>query len=142
MFFTGSYERTLDGKGRLVLPPKVRTKLPEGGFLVPLNDCLGLYPAEAFKALVDRMTDQVRNEEMPAKALVAFTSSAEEVELDAQGRIGLTPRLRTKVGLDSNDVVVVGASSHVQIWTAARWNEQEDDLTESVAPILDRGLAF
>lgn len=142
MFFTGSYERTLDGKGRLVLPPKVRSKLPEGGFLVPLNGCLGLYPAEAFKDLVDRMTARVRNEQMPADALVAITSSAEEVELDAQGRIGLPPRLRSRAAIDTNDVVVVGASNHVQIWNTARWAENEDARTTSVAPMLDRGLAF
>jgi MraZ protein len=125
--FTGNYERTLDGKGRLVLPPKHRTKLPEGGFLAPLGDCLRLYPADEFQRLLDRMTEQARNGEVDPGALLGVSSSAEEVEPDAQGRIGLPPRLRSKAGLGT-DVVVVGAVNHVQIWNADRWADQSEDL--------------
>ena len=126
--FTGNYERTLDGKGRLVLPPKHRTKLPEGGFLVPLGGCLRLYPADEFQRLLDRMTEQARSGEVREAAVLAISSSAEEVEPDAQGRVGLPPRLRTKAEMTNNEVVVVGNVGHVQIWSAERWAAQVDDL--------------
>ena len=126
--FTGNYERTLDGKGRLVLPPKHRSKLPEGGFLVPLGGCLRLYPADEFQDLLDRMTEQARSGEVREAAVLAISSSAEEVEPDAQGRIGLPPRLRTKAELTNNEVVVVGNYRHVQIWSAEKWAAQVPDL--------------
>ena len=126
--FTGNYERTLDGKGRLVLPPKHRTKLPEGGFLVPLGGSLRLYPAEEFQRLLDRMTEQARSGELREAAVLAISSSAEEVEPDNQGRIGLPPRLRAKAELTNNEVVVVGNVGHVQIWSAAKWASQVDEL--------------
>ena len=126
--FTGNYERTLDGKGRLVLPPKHRTRLPEGGFLVPLGGCLRLYPADEFQRLLDRMTEQARSGEVREAAVLAISSSAEEVEPDAQGRIGLPPRLRNKAEMTNNEVVVVGNVGHVQIWSAAKWSAMVDDL--------------
>jgi MraZ protein len=125
--FTGNYERTLDGKGRLVLPPKHRTKLPEGGFLVPLGECLRLYPADEFQRLLTRMTEQARSGEVAPAAVLAISSSAEEVEPDAQGRIGLPPRLRTKADL-ATEVVVVGAYEHIEVWSAERWAAQLDEL--------------
>jgi MraZ protein len=137
--FTGNYERTLDGKGRLVLPPKHRSKLPEGGFLVPLGGCLRLYPADEFQDLLDRMTVQARNGEVREAAVLAISSSAEEVEPDAQGRISLPPRLRTKAELTNNEVVVVGNVRHVQIWSAEKWAAQAPDLEQQAEEAAQSG---
>lgn len=136
--FTGNYERTLDGKGRLVLPPKHRARLPGGGYLTPHADCLGLYPAEEFEAMLQRMTDQVRAGQLDRGALVGMSSSAEEVELDAQGRIGLPPRLRAFAALES-DVVVAGAVDHVEIWSATRWAQQGTAFTDRAVAALAEG---
>src|SRR5690606_7710532 len=105
----------------------VRTKLPEGGYLLPLNDCLGLYPKDVFRELIDRKTEEVRTGEMSMKALRRITSSAEEVDIDAQGRVGIPPRLREKTGIEANDVVVVGANTYVEIWSATQWTAEEED---------------
>jgi MraZ protein len=135
--FTGNYERTLDGKGRLVLPPKHRAKLPEGGYLTPHAGCLALWPAAEFQAMLGRMTEQVRHGQLDRTALMGISSSAEEVELDAQGRIGLPPRLRAFAGLDA-DVVVAGAVDHVQIWSKPRWSDESPSFTDSaVAAFAD-----
>jgi MraZ protein len=136
--FTGTYERTLDGKGRLVLPPKHRAKLPGGGYLTPHAGCLAFWPADAFEAMLRRLTEQVRDGSLERAALVGISSSAEEVELDAQGRIGLPPRLRGFAGLEA-DVVVAGAVDHVQIWDAARWRDESPTFTESAVTAFAEG---
>lgn len=137
--FTGNYERTLDGKGRLVLPPKHRSKLPGVGFLAPRGDRLGLYPPQEFEDMLDRVTERVRNGEVHPDALIGLSSSAEEVELDAQGRIGLPPRLRAKAGFETNEVVVVGAVRHIEIWSAARWAERNEALEAKAAEAIAQG---
>ncbi|HEX7094477.1 MAG TPA: hypothetical protein VF183_01250 [Acidimicrobiales bacterium] len=138
--FTGNYERTLDGKGRLVLPPKYRTKLPEGGYLAPLGDHLGLYPSQEFEDMLERVTERVRNGEVDQDALFGLASLAEEVQVDGQGRVGLPPRLRAKAGLDdNNEVVVVGAVKYVQIWNAARWAERQEAIETSAAAAIAAG---
>jgi MraZ protein len=139
--FTGNYERTLDGKGRLVLPPKHRTKLPEGGFLVPLGGALRLYPADAFQEMLDRLTDEARRGERSPGAVLAISSSAEEVEPDAQGRIGLPSRLRAAADLGT-DVVVVGAYRHIEVWSAERWAARQDELQVQADDAAKSGMTY
>lgn len=136
--FTGTYERSLDGKGRLVLPPKHRAKLPEGGFLTPHDGCLALFPSDVFEEMLTRMREQVRTGELSNAALRGASSSAEEVELDAQGRIMLPPRLRAHASLQS-DVVVTGVFDHIQIWSTDAWQEASPHFTESAIAVLADG---
>ena len=70
------------------------------------------------------------NGEMREAAVLAISSSAEEVEPDAQGRIGLPTRLRAKAELNNTEVVVVGNVNHVQIWSAEKWAAQVPDLEQ------------
>jgi MraZ protein len=83
------------------------------------------------------VTEQVRLGQLDRTALVGISSSAEEVELDAQGRIGLPPRLRAFAGLEA-DVVVAGVFDHVQIWSRPRWSDESPGFTDSaVAAFAD-----
>jgi MraZ protein len=136
--FTGTYERSLDGKGRLVLPPKHRARLPEGGYLAPHAGCLALFPTEVFQEMLAHMREQVRKGELERSALVGASTSAEEVELDAQGRIVLPPRLRAFAALEG-DVVVTGVYDHVEIWSAAAWSAAADGFTESAVTVFANG---
>ncbi len=136
--FTGTYERSLDGKGRLVLPLKHRAKLPEGGFLAPHADCLALFPANVFEELLAHMRDQIREGRLDRDALVGVSTSAEEVELDAQGRIVLPPRLRAFAALEG-DVVVAGVYDHIEIWSAAAWSNAVGGFTDSAVSVLASG---
>lgn len=136
--FTGTYERSLDGKGRLVLPPKHRAKLPGGGYLTPHAGCLALFPADVFEEMLSHMREQVRQGELERAALVGAATSAEEVELDAQGRIVLPPRLRTFASLET-EVVVTGVYDHIEIWGASSWNDASRGFTDSAVSVFATG---
>jgi MraZ protein len=138
LVFTGTYERSLDGKGRLVLPPKLRAKLPEGGYLTPHAGCLALFPSQVFEEMLARMREQVRTGELERAALVGASTSAEEVELDAQGRIVLPPRLRSFAALE-NEVVVTGVYDHIEIWSAASWQLASGSFTDSAVTVFANG---
>ena len=84
------------------------------------------------------MREQVRRGELERSALVGASTSAEEVELDAQGRIVLPPRLRAFAGLET-DVVVTGVYDHVEIWAATAWNEAAGGFTESAVHVFANG---
>ena len=51
--FVGTFEHSLDDKGRLVLPSVFRGRLSDGAFLTPYESCLALWPEEEFRAFVD-----------------------------------------------------------------------------------------
>lgn len=136
--FVGTYEHTIDAKGRLVLPAKFRNRLPDGGYLAPHASGLALWPPAAFEEMVDRLALQVRAGEVDPDALVGITANADEVSADAQGRILLSPRLR-EMGALAAEVVLLGARDHIQIWSIEAWRQRRDAVTQSATSALAAG---
>lgn len=134
--FVGTFEHTLDEKGRLVLPSAFRGRLADGGFLTPYENCLALWAPDDFRGFVDRLQDKVRAGEAKPNALRVFTANASEVRPDSQGRIGVAPRLRDYAGL-TGEVTLTGAIDHVELWHPPRWSEVstlgEENLADAVA---------
>lgn len=118
--FVGTFEHSLDGKGRVVLPAAFRNQIAERGFLSQYEGCLGVWTAEGFADMAARLTDKVRGQEASNQAIRAFSSSATEVVPDSQGRIFIPQRLRERANLD-REVVIIGALQHIEIWDAQRW---------------------
>lgn len=132
--FVGTFEHSLDDKGRVVLPTTFRSRLAEGGFLTPYQNCLALWTPENFEDFVERLREKLRNQEAAPNALRALTANAAEIKPDGQGRIAIPPRLRASAGLDSGAVVLTGSLDHIELWNAERWN---DISTEGEASLAD-----
>lgn len=128
--FVGTFEHSLDGKGRVVLPVAFRHQLADRGFVSQYQGCLGLWTEEGFNDVAARLTAKVREGLAPQDAVRAFAADATEVRPDAQGRIFLPQRLRDYAGL-ARDVVIIGAVDRVEIWEAERWARLRSDADES-----------
>jgi len=135
--FVGTFEHSLDDKGRVVLPTTFRSRLAEGGFLTPYENCLALWTPKDFEDFVERLREKLRNQQAGPNALRALTANAAEIKPDGQGRIAIPPRLRSTAGLDSGAIVLTGALDHVELWNGDRWNqissEGEASLADAVA---------
>ena len=129
--FVGTFEHSLDDKGRVVLPSTFRDRLAVKGFLSQFDRCLGLWTEEGFADVARRLTERIRAGEAPQDAMRAFAANAHEVRPDSQGRITIPQRLRDFAGLE-RDAVVIGAIDRVEIWDAARWADQADQADESL----------
>lgn len=129
--FVGTFEHSLDDKGRVVLPSTFRDRLAVKGFLSQFDRCLGLWTEEGFADVAQRLTERIRAGEAPQEAMRAFAANAHEVRPDSQGRITIPQRLRDFAGLE-RDAVVIGAIDRVEIWDAARWADQADQADESL----------
>jgi MraZ protein len=136
--FVGSFEHTLDDKGRLILPASFRAKLAEGAFVTPLDHCLAILPAAEFDRMADALEDRVATGEVNVNALRAFASQADEVVPDSQGRVRLLPHLREIAGLD-RAVVVTGALRRIEVWDPERWANVSPEGTEKLADAIERG---
>ena len=127
---TGEYMHTLDAKGRLAVPSRLRDELG-GVFYVTLSmdRCLSAYSAESWQ----RFSDKVKQRRM--RPLFAF---AARCEADAQGRILLPQNLRDYAGL-TKDVTIVGCNNHAELWDSARWNEIHDaEMTpDNIAAVME-----
>lgn len=126
----GAHERTLDEKGRVVLPPGFRRTLEGTAFLVRLDGCLGLWNRKQFDAATERVRDSVRMGVAPKNAMRAFFGRVFEAAVDAQGRLLLPAELRAEAALD-RDVTVAGLKEHIEIWDADRWRAMTAEVEDS-----------
>jgi len=120
--FLGTHTPRLDAKGRLALPARFRPDLENGLVLTKGQErCLFVFPLPEFT----RITDALRSAPVTARAVrdysrVFFASASHEVP-DGQGRITVPPALREYAGLSQN-CVVIGANTRVEIWDAQAWD--------------------
>lgn len=138
MALTGTYERTVDDKGRIAVPKQLReaftsrnatekNNTAEQGtthlFVGPGNDqALVLYAPEDFDKLAQRMDASSSTRADVLKYERFFFSRAEKVELDGQGRIRIPERLAAFAKLQ-RDVMLLGVRDHAEIWDKALWTE-------------------
>jgi MraZ protein len=132
----GEYQHSLDAKGRLSFPAKLREALGTQ-FVVTkgLDNCLFVYRLEEWKTLEEK-TAQLPTSKARRIQRFLFAGAA-LVEPDKQGRVLLPQNLREYAGL-TDDVTVVGVSTRAEIWDTARWTAVNSELTsESVAEAMD-----
>ncbi len=144
--FMGEFQHTIDTKGRVIVPAKFREGLGEKFVATKgLDKCLFLYPMEEWRQLEQKMK-LLPTTKSDARAFMRFFfSGATECEVDKQGRILLPGNLRGHAKLEK-DVVVIGVSSRVEIWSQEEWNaysEQSEDTYEDLAEkIVDFDLGI
>ena len=136
--FVGTHERALDDKGRLVLPAKFRSHFSDGGYISKGRGCVDLHTVEGFEEMASRLTEQMKAKELDVRVASQVMASAEEVRLDAQGRVTLSLRLREFASLEG-EVAVCGFNERISIWNATEWASMEDDLDPSVVEALWHG---
>jgi MraZ protein len=136
--FVGTFEHSLDDKGRVVLPSTFRVQMNDKGYLSQWDKCLGLWTEDDFADVARRLTEKVRAGEAPQEAIRAFSANAHEVRPDTQGRITIPQRLREFAHLE-RDAVVIGAIDRIEIWDAGRWGDQsglaDDSLIQAVTAL-------
>jgi len=138
----GEYLHTVDPKGRLIMPSKFRDGLGEK-FVVTkgLDNCLFVYPMEEWQALEQKLKS-LPFTKADARAFVRFFfSGATECELDKQGRILLPANLREYGKLDK-DVVVIGVSSRVEIWSKDQWEQYNTQTEVSYEAVAEKLVDF
>ena len=121
-FFTSEYECKLDAKGRLVLPARIKTQLPEpngeGQELVirrGFEQCLIIYPMVEFKKVFSKISGLNEFNEEYRKLQRNFLAGVVTVELDSNGRFLIPKNMLTYAQVDK-DAMLVGTGNKVEIW--------------------------
>ncbi|MGB0114729.1 MAG: hypothetical protein WBP59_16035 [Ilumatobacteraceae bacterium] len=116
--FVGVYERQLDERGRVALPPSYRGELGDQCYLFFGDDgCVSIRSVETFDAQAAELVERSKRGEISRDRLRAFSSSAAQATIDKQGRITLDARLREHAGIDPHSaVMVLGYIDQIEIW--------------------------
>ena len=132
--FRGIYHISLDSKGRLSVPVKVRAQFEEesGGMLVvtaDLENQLLLYTLPQWQEVEEKLVKLPSFDPQIRRLKRLYMGNAAECELDSTGRILIPPPLRQRAGLDKK-VVLSGMGNKFELWAQEAWdaiNAQDAD---------------
>ena len=132
----GEYEHSIDTKGRLIMPSKLKEDIGEKFVLTKgLDGCLFVYSQAEWKNFEEKLrTFPLTNKD--ARALIRFfLAGAMECEIDKQGRFLIPSNLREFAGLEK-EVVVIGVLNKIEIWSKDKWlkySEEENNSADEIA---------
>lgn len=132
--FVDEYERQLDERGRIILPSKLREDICDTVYITQSTseECLHLYTEEEWTKVAEKVNQLPTATDRNAAAFVRlFFGKATAVSVDKQGRVPISKRLIEFAGL-SKDVVLVGANTRLEIWDLQKWNEYQNEVSESM----------
>jgi len=136
--FTGEYNHSIDSKGRVILPAKFRELLGDTFVMTKgLDDCLFIYTQEEWAALTAKLRELSFTQSNARAFARLFFSGAAECSVDSQGRTVIPPNLREHAGLD-RDAVIIGVSTHVEVWSAEAWRGYSQRAREGYEEAAER----
>lgn len=136
----GRFEYTVDAKGRIFVPVKLREKLGTSFVAATVLDpCVSLYSAEEWESLLEKLSSAPMAE--TRKLLRKVTQSAEDVTLDAQGRILLSKPLLAHARLEK-PALIIGAGRRAEIWNPEVYDQVMEDMTDEKAEEAFRQYGF
>ena len=141
--FQGASFVALDTKGRLSVPTRHRdvlsatsasqltmTKHPHG--------CIMIFPRSEWEKFRDRIAS------LPMQAQWwkrIFLGNAMDVDMDATGRVLVSPELRSAAGI-SKDTVLLGMGNYFELWDAQTYAAQEAEQMKGDMPDVFRDFSF
>ena len=138
--FFGSYDHSIDAKGRIIVPTDYRKALGDSFTItIALDDkAIALYPDDGFDTMVSELYAMNRRKPSVQKQLDHVAKySYPGVQADNQGRILLPVKLRQYVLGDARDVEISGALDHVRIVDSAAAQREDEYYREHRDEILD-----
>jgi len=125
--FRGSYQHSIDHKGRISIPARFRKVLSGDAsdtfiILRGLEACVALYPLDEWRRMEERLRSRSFHDEINRRFLRLMSLDLNEGTLDAQGRVALPPRLLAHAHL-TKEAMVNGVVDHIEIWDPAGFEE-------------------
>ena len=133
----GEYEHTIDAKGRMNFPARLREEFGEHFYIAKSYNekCLTVYTEERWNKLREDLKNKPSKIALPMERFLF--GSACEAEPDKQGRILIAPALRAYANITA-EVVVVGLEGRAEIWDKEAWEEYNSKTTfEDIAAMAE-----
>jgi len=129
--FIGEYYHSVDAKGRLIIPAKLRDSLA-GKFIMTkgLDHCLFVYTMDEWIPIESKLKTLPLTSKNARAFVRFFFSGATECEIDKQGRVLIPSNLRNHAYLEK-EIVIIGVGDRLEIWSQNLWNKynEDDDLS-------------
>ena len=137
--FTGCEKYKIDSKKRIAIPAIMREQLGKDFVLSRgFGDCLALFPSDEWDIFMHDISTKAPRKKRRTLELY-YNRGAKRMNLDAQGRIYLTPMLLEKAFLtDEKEAYVLGNNNRIEIWNCSVLDGIDADITyDEIEDILD-----
>jgi len=122
---TGEYRNTLDEKGRIMFPVRLRSELVGSTMVLTrgIDRCLWLFSPEQWKVLSDKVMESASLFQSQSRSVLRrLVAPAQEVEIDKAGRISIPQSLRDFAGLEK-DCVFLGINKYFELWDSGEYDK-------------------
>ena len=125
----GEYEHTLDAKGRISMPAKLRRDMGEA-FIVTkgLDGCLFAFSQDEWMNFETKLKSLPLSDKNARNFVRFFLAGATECELDKQGRFLIPANLRKEANLEK-EAVIIGVGTRLEIWNKETWLAKDEEIS-------------
>jgi len=133
----GEYEHSLDVKGRLIMPAKLREDMGEKFIITKgLDGCLFGFSQNEWLSFEEKLKTLPLTNKNARDFVRFFLSGAIECEIDKQGRFLIASNLREYANMEK-EVVIIGVGTRIEIWNKDKWKEYNSDENISADEIAE-----
>lgn len=135
----GEYEHSLDVKGRLIMPAKLREDIGDNFIITKgLDGCLFGFSLNEWTQFEEKLKSLPLTNKNARDFVRFFLSGAVNVEIDKQGRFLVASNLREYASMEK-EVVIIGVGTRIEFWSKDNWkkynssdNISADELAENM----------
>ena len=133
----GEYEHSLDAKGRLIMPAKLRADMGEKFIITKgLDGCLFVFSQNEWSNFESKLKELPLTNKNARDFVRFFLSGATECEIDKQGRFLLVNTLREYAEI-TKEVIIIGVGTRLEIWNKEKWKKYNSDENISADTIAE-----
>lgn len=135
--FIGEYEHSVDAKGRVIMPAKLREDIGEK-FIVTkgLDGCLFAYSFNEWTNFEEKLKTLPLTNKNARDFVRFFLSGAVECEIDKQGRFLIPGNLR-EYGTLEKEIIIIGVGTRIEIWNKENWKKYSSNENISADEIAE-----
>ena len=140
--YKGEYNHTIDEKGRIIVPAKLRDELGETFVITKgLDGCLWVFDNEEWEKVEEKINElpfNIKEARLLSRFMIA---GAFDAEPDKQGRVMIPQSLREYADL-KRDVVFAGVGRKLELWSKERYEQAGDfgDMDEIANKLMELGI--
>ena len=133
----GEYTHSVDAKGRLIMPAKFREDIGSHFYVtIGFDKCLRAYSYEEYNKYIEKINALPDSNAGARKYKRAIFSNSAECEIDKQGRILISGKLREYASLEK-DVIIIGESTYIEFWDKDTWQQYQSDEEYTIDDLAD-----
>ena len=134
---SGEYRHSIDLKGRVIIPSKIRDEMGSKIIITRgLDGCLFGYNEKTWNLILEKVNTLPFTKRDARNFTRFMTSGAITLEFDRQGRVNIPNYLAEYASL-IKDVVIVGVINRIEIWSKEKWEEFMNNNIESLSDISE-----